>query len=250
MDDRPFRSGAHGRPHAEPGIDLIDPPGRRFIRRGAGKATRPKDAATLIVVRRDRPEPQVLMGRRHHGHSFMPEKWVFPGGKLDRSDFHAPHASDLHANVAARLHASPSRARALALAAVRETFEETGLLLGRHAAARVYSGPWRDFVAHGALPDLAPLDYVARAITPPAAGKRFDARFFMVDARRLLSLAPAADCGELDEIGWFGLHEAQGLDLAGITRFVLADLALRLQDPQRPVPFVRVTNGVRRIHHV
>ena len=211
---------------------------------------RPKDAATLILVRQDGPEPRVLMGRRHHGHSFMPEKWVFPGGKLDRSDYHAPHASDLHASVAARLHASPGRARALALAAVRETFEETGLLLGRPAAVRLYSGPWREFVAHGALPDLAALDFVARAITPPAVGKRFDARFFMADASRLLSFKPAADCGELDEIGWFSLHQAQGLDLAGITRFVLADVALRLHDPLRPVPFVRVVNGVRRIAHV
>jgi 8-oxo-dGTP pyrophosphatase MutT (NUDIX family) len=249
MDERPFRPGAHAA-HAEPGIDLIDPPGRSFNRRGAGKAVRPRDAATLILVRRDGAEPRVLMGRRHHGHSFMPEKWVFPGGKLDRSDFHAPHASDLHANVAAQLHASPSRARALALAAVRETFEETGLLLGRPAAARVYSGPWRDFVAHGALPDLAALDYVARAVTPPAVGKRFDARFFMADAGGLLSFDPVADCGELDEIGWFSLQEAHGLDVAGITRFVLADLALRLHDPQRPIPFVRVINGARHIAHI
>src|SRR5271170_8366073 len=98
-----------------------------------GRAVRPRDAATLIVLRRDGPKPRVLMGRRHGGHDFMPDKWVFPGGRIDPSDFRAPVASELRPNVAARLNktAPPKRARALALAAIRETFEECGLLLGK-----------------------------------------------------------------------------------------------------------------------
>src|SRR5271154_3830318 len=103
------------------------------VRAKGTKAVRPRHAATLIVVRRDGPAPRVLMGRRHGGHDFMPDKWVFPGGRVDRSDFHAPYATDLRPEVAAKLHltAAPRRARALALAAVRETFEEAGLLLAK-----------------------------------------------------------------------------------------------------------------------
>jgi 8-oxo-dGTP pyrophosphatase MutT (NUDIX family) len=78
--------------------------------------------------------PRLLMGRRAKGHSFMPSKWVFPGGRVDRSDFSAPVATKLGAEVEARLqlqarHTSPKLPRALAMAAVRETFEEVGLLL-------------------------------------------------------------------------------------------------------------------------
>src|SRR5947207_4319121 len=86
------------------------------------RAVRPRDAATLILIRRDRRQPRVLMGRRHGGHDFMPDKWVFPGGRIDRADFRAPHGTELRPEVAARLHemTPPSRARALAMAAVRE----------------------------------------------------------------------------------------------------------------------------------
>src|SRR5260221_2744631 len=90
---------------------------------GLGKPVRPRDAATLILIRRDARKPRVLMGRRHRGHDFMPDKWVFPGGRIDRSDFRAPYHSDLRPEVATRLRktTSAARARALALTAVRET---------------------------------------------------------------------------------------------------------------------------------
>src|SRR5271154_3355667 len=82
-----------------------------------GRAVRPRDAATLIVLRRDGPKLRVLMGRRHGGHSFMPDKWVFPGGRIDPSDFRAPVAAELRPEVATQLAAAgPSRrTRALAL---------------------------------------------------------------------------------------------------------------------------------------
>jgi 8-oxo-dGTP pyrophosphatase MutT (NUDIX family) len=213
------------------------------------KPVRPRDASTLILINRTASNPRVLMGRRHGGHNFMPGKWVFPGGRIDRADFTAPYASDLRPEVAARLGktAPPARARALALAAVRETFEEVGLLLARPAPARPGSGPWREFLAQGALPDLAALDFVARAVTPPASPKRFDARFFMAEADRLISLERQADCGELDEIAWVELEEALALDLPSVTRFVLREIPLRLIDPHRPAPslrLARLTSGV------
>jgi 8-oxo-dGTP pyrophosphatase MutT (NUDIX family) len=216
------------------------------------KPMRPRDAATLIIVRRDGAEPRVLMGRRHGGHSFMPDKWVFPGGRIDRADFRAPRASDLRPEVAERLQktAPAMRARALAMTAVRETFEETGLMLAEPAPPRAFAGPWRTFLAQGAAPDLAALTFIARAITPPYRSKRFDARFFMADAERLMSLERLADCGELDEIAWVDLDEAAALDLPTITRFILKDLALRLDDPARPAPFVRMVNGTQKLTHL
>lgn len=218
--------------------DLKDAP------RVAGPPLRPKDAATLILVRHDGPEPRLLMGRRGSGHVFMASKWVFPGGRLDRADHVAPAARELRPEVLALLErtAPPRRARALALAAVRETFEETGLILGRPGAGRG-AGPWRDFLSQGYLPDLEPLAFIARAITPPGRARRFDVRFFMADAGALASLEPGPGCGELDEIAWIGLSAMPALDLPAITRFVVQEAVQRLDHPDRPAPFVRMVRG-------
>ena len=222
---------------------------------GAG-VLRPRHAATLVIVRRDAEKPRLLMGRRNRGHAFMPDKWVFPGGRVERGDYAAPAASELSPAVAARLaheprhRNAPSLARALALAAVRETFEETGLLLATSAPTRPAAGAWRPFLAQGALPDLAPLAFVARAITPPYRTRRFDARFFMAPASALLSLERQPDCGELDEIGWFDFDAARELDLPNITRFVVHEVAQRLADPGRPAPFMRFLRGARQLSYL
>ena len=234
---------------AEPGYDpRADGP----MRKAGERNVRPRDAATLIIVRRDGPAPRLLMGRRNGGHDFMPGKWVFPGGRIDRADFRAPYASDLRPEVLARLAKTGPvhRMRALALAAVRETFEEVGLLLAKPAPPRPAAGPWREFLALGAAPDLEALDFIARAITPPYRPKRFDARFFMAEADRLISLERGADCGELDEIAWVDLKEALALDLPNITRFVVGELAERLKDASRPAPYVRFLNGKRKQEHL
>lgn len=197
---------------------------------------RPKNAATLILVRRDGSEPRLLMGRRNAGHAFMPDKWVFPGGRVDRADYRARAASELRPEVAAVLDrtAPPARAgslaRASAVAAVRETWEEAGLILGR-----------RD--GHRLLPDMAALNVVAHAITPPGRVRRFDARFFTADAAALESLERTPGSGELQEIAWFTLPDALELDLPSITRFVVSEIAERQADPARPVPSVRMLRG-------
>ena len=215
-----------------------------------GGAQRPKDAATLILTR-GRSKPQVLMGRRAPGHVFMASKWVFPGGRIDRADFNAASTGELTSDVARRLEAEVpgNRARALALTAVRETFEETGLILGRPAPSASVAGPWRDYRQAGALPDLAALSYIARAITPPGRTRRFDARFFMASAEALLTPEPTAGSGELDEIAWLPLDEARTLDLPAITRFVLGELAERFEHPDRPLPFVRMVRGRHVVDH-
>ena len=215
-----------------------------------GERQRPRDAATLIIVRRGQT-PQVLMGRRAPGHVFMASKWVFPGGRIDRSDFAAASANEAHPLTAAALGREmlPHRARALMLTAVRETFEETGLILGQSASPANVAGPWREFRAAGALPDLAALRYIARAITPPGRTRRFDARFFMTDATALLEPEPTAGSGELDEIAWLPLAEARALNLPAITRFVLAEVAERLDQPDRAIPFVRMVRGRHQVTH-
>jgi 8-oxo-dGTP pyrophosphatase MutT (NUDIX family) len=210
---------------------------------------RPRDAATLLVIRRDGPVPRVLMGRRVRGHAFMPDKWVFPGGRIHPGDFKVAAASDLAPDVAAALSrtcAGP-RARALAATAIRETFEETGLIIGRPGRAVTRSNEWREFLGTGHLPDLAPLRFVARAITPPARTRRFDARFFTVDAEHLISLDPGSGSGELDEIAWFDWEAAAALDLPSITRAILAEVAAREAEPHRPIPFHRFDRGQHRL---
>src|SRR5438445_11444607 len=99
---------------------------------------RPKDAATIILIDRSGAEPKVLLGRRHHGHKFMPGKFVFPGGRVEPIDRRMPSATTIEPRVEARLmqsmaHPSAAKARGLMLAAIRETFEETGLLLGKQS---------------------------------------------------------------------------------------------------------------------
>src|SRR5438876_8892846 len=94
---------------------------------------RPKDAATIILIDRSGATPKVLLGRRHHGHKFMPGKFVFPGGRMEPLDRRMGAATPLDPRIEARLmqhtrRPSADKARALALAAIRETFEETGLL--------------------------------------------------------------------------------------------------------------------------
>lgn len=224
--------------------DSLDPlgPFESAPKAGLGRpAVRPRDAATLIVVRRDAAKPRLLMGRRHEGHSFMPGKWVFPGGRIDKSDFRAPYVGDLPEETLRRLtHGAPEgRARALALAAIRETFEETGLLIAKPAPARPAAGPWREFLAQNAIADISSLQMVARAITPPSLPKRFDARFLLAPAEALMSLERQPDCGELDEIAWVDLDEALALELPSITRFVVKEIGERMENPDRPALFMR-----------
>jgi 8-oxo-dGTP pyrophosphatase MutT (NUDIX family) len=220
---------------ADPLFDSPPPKGSRPA------AVKPRDAATLIVVRTDGPKPRLLMGRRAGGHDFMPGKWVFPGGRIDRADFSAPYMGHLKPETERRLTIGlkPARARALALTAIRETFEETGLLLGKKATTTPRAGPWGPFVAQDCLPDLSCLDMVARAVTPPQLPKRFDARFLMAPAEALISLERQPDCGELDEIAWVEIEEAIALDLPAITRFVVRDVADRLGNPAKPAFFMR-----------
>jgi 8-oxo-dGTP pyrophosphatase MutT (NUDIX family) len=209
------------------------------------KAPRPKDAATLILVRRRAGSCEVLMGQRAKGHVFMPDKWVFPGGRVEREDAKALACEELtkEAEEALRKEGCRRAPRAFAMAAVREVFEESGLIVGRRGGP---PGPapkgWEAYAAHHVAPDLSQLAFIARAITPPYRPRRFDARFFMADADRvLLDDRPVAGDEELLHTRWFPLADAFALDLPNVTRFVLGEVQERLKgEPLRP-PFLRWT---------
>lgn len=208
---------------------------------------RPRDAATLILVRRDQTQPRLLMGKRSGRHDFMPDKYVFPGGRVDAADGRVPSLTELRPHVETKLaHKTRRKPRAFGLTAIRETFEETGLIVGR--AGDFPGNPaidWETYAAQGAAPCLQGFTFIGRAITPPYRPKRFDARFFMAEAEDvLIDERPAMDGAELHDLQWVTLDDAMGLDLPNVTRFMIGEIDERLKqkDPEqvRP-PFLRWT---------
>ena len=245
-----------------------------------------RDAATMMVIDRTGPAATVLLGRRHHGHAFMPGKFVFPGGRVEIADRRVGSATPLDRRVEARLmqqlrHPSPQKARGFPLAAIREVFEETGLVLGmrrERAAAPGAAEPgaaaapaadaaapaepperpaprppneeWGRYTRCGVEPDLAAVHFIARAITPPGRPRRFDTRFFAVDADAIAAridgvVGPQT---ELVELVWLPIEDSMKLDMPGITMAVLEELKLRTSagfGHELPVPFYRILRGRR-----
>lgn len=214
-----------------------------------------RDAATLILWRRNGERLEVLMGERHGASAFMPNRYVFPGGRLDAADYRIRPAAPLNPVSAARLVRSRGTGRrkalGLALAAIRETFEETGLRIAAAAPAMACSSPsWEAFCEAGFAPDPSALLYVCRAITPPGRPRRFDARFFAAPAEAAQgALRPSA---ELDKLSWMTPDETRDLLLPNITQYVLANLAAWLEpaaaaDPARQTPFHHTRHGKRQL---
>jgi 8-oxo-dGTP pyrophosphatase MutT (NUDIX family) len=215
---------------------------------------RPKDAATLILVDRTSERPKVLLGRRHQNHKFMPGKFVFPGGRVEAADRRMAQAAHLDAQVEDRLmrgvqRPNAAKARALVLAAIRETFEETGLLIGlgglEASAGRTTGAMWADFAAAGVKPDLTSIHFVARAITPPGRSRRFDTRFFTADASSITARVEGVvgPDTELVELVWTPIEEAKRLDMPAITTVALDELERRVAaglTHDLPVPFYRM----------
>jgi 8-oxo-dGTP pyrophosphatase MutT (NUDIX family) len=222
-------------PLNDPGYDLVTAPPKDAIR----------NAATVVLVRRDQGKPRVLMGQRGTGAAFMPSKFVFPGGAADPADATIPAASPLARHCRQRLEArsAPDLADALAMAAIRALWEETGLALALTSGPRPADPPpgWRSFFAAGHRPAAGALEFIFRAITPPGRPRRFDARFFLADAAHLRGdpsdFSRADD--ELGYLSWLTLPEARQLDLPFVTGVVLAEIAARLSAPGevRATPF-------------
>ena len=158
----------------------------------------------------------MLMGMRGAKHRFMPNRLVFPGGRVDPADLTAPCATPLSASTenALRKKTNAKLAFGLAAAAARELLEETGLSLGMP-------------------PRLDVLHYLARAVTPPGLPIRFNARFLVVE-ERYVSGDIGGD-GELDGLRFYAMNEALALELALPTRRVLERLKtwLTLSEAER-----------------
>ncbi|WP_170784235.1 NUDIX hydrolase [Ruegeria lacuscaerulensis] len=204
-----------------------------------------RNAATVIVLRDRLSDPSILMGQRGAKAAFMPNKFVFPGGAVDAEDANVELAtalSDLcHDRLSERAEAGLQNA--LAAAAIRELWEETGLVLGQPGT---WPGQppedWAEFAQLGYRPTAQALQFVFRAVTPPGRPRRFDARFFLVDASAvqgdLDDFSRASD--ELSHLQWVPLDRAREFDLPFITEVVLAEIAARVSDPAPPtsVPFL------------
>ncbi|MDF1729938.1 MAG: NUDIX hydrolase [Minwuia sp.] len=188
--------------------------------KGTPRPVRPRDAASLVILRGEGDDTEVLLGRRAGRHRFMPHMYVFPGGRLDRVDMTAPTLDRLDERPLRRLAAQfgGETAHGLAVAAVRETWEETGLRFGEMQGDRF-------------VPRLSGIDYLARAITPPPSPIRFHARFFITHADRADGGgdAPLTGSGELLDLDWRPLGEAVKMPIADVTEFVLEEVIRRVR---------------------
>jgi 8-oxo-dGTP pyrophosphatase MutT (NUDIX family) len=216
---------------------------------------RPRDSATLILVDRSESVPKVLLGRRHEGHKFLPGKFVFPGGRVESIDRLMPIAAPLHARDTERLmlrvkRPSVAKAAGFALAAIRETYEETGLMLGTQAPGGIAApaGVWQAFAQAGVIPDLRAIHFIARAITPPGRPRRFDSRFFAADITAVVHRADGfvGPEAELVELVWLPITKARSLDIPTITAVALEELQERSaagMSHDHPVPFYRMLHN-------
>ena len=175
----------------------------------------------------------------------MPNVFVFPGGRVDHGDARIRAATELRDEIRDRLVKSCSkrRARTLALSAIRETAEETGLLVGIRANIEQnenVAAAWQAFSRAGLAPALDTLEYVARAITPPGNPRRFHARFFVTDGSK--AHGSLRGDGELAELAWIPIDGVKELPTAWITRFVTNEVRQRLDGRathDRPIPVIK-----------
>lgn len=203
----------------------------------------PRDAASLILLDRSSKTPRALLGKRGKAHAFMPDLYVFPGGRRDPGDNRVALARPLQDQVLDKLMArtrarfQDTAARGLAVAAAREMMEEAHLSL----TPLEYAGMLR--------PDVSRFRFLARAITPPGQSRRFDTRFFACFCDELgLDPASVQDSDELHDLCWLPIDAHETHPLPRITRVILSDLVEALaEDASLPfgkaVPFYYSRNG-------
>jgi 8-oxo-dGTP pyrophosphatase MutT (NUDIX family) len=212
-----------------------------------------RDAATIILLRQGADDgPSVLMGQRGATAAFMPDKFVFPGGALDATDALVPVTMpDPCRGRIAQGHTNPD---ALAAAAIREMWEETGLMMGLPGQWDDPPADWAGFAAHGLRPNADGLRFIFRAITPPGRPRRFDARFFLADAGAIMGDLDdfSAACEELSHLHWVPLADARALNLPFITEVVLAEVQAIATGKDKPdtVPFYDNSTGVSAFRRI
>jgi|GEM_PF-509715 len=212
------------------------------------RAPRPRIASTIVLSCGDPKDPKILMGQRSKKHDFMPSVYVFPGGRVDRADSYAKFSGDLSARTERILEAaySPRKSRAIVLASIRETWEETRLLLGREIKdgdRNLNHASYDAFREAGMRPDIAGVEVFGRAITPPHRHKRFDAWFFHKHLDTP-SLPKIGDSAELLNVGWFTFDEIKELELQRATKMMLRVLKDYLK-ADRPPSTIFLSKAVR-----
>lgn len=215
-----------------------------------------RDAATVVLWRDGASGPEVLMGQRGSKAAFMPDKFVFPGGAVDAADAEVRLSGQPDPICLRRLgiDSAPGIVPALLAGAIREVWEETGLVLGRPRSWAAPSVDWESFAATGHAPSASGFSYVFRAVTPPGRSRRFDARFFLVPAGAVQGDPDdfTHACDELRHLQWIPLVDVRDFDLPFITTVVLAELAplISHNGPPDSVPFVKnddVVSGITRL---
>lgn len=214
-----------------------------------------RDAATVVLLREGEAGLEAWLLTRVTGMVFAGGMSVFPGGRVDDDDADLPFAGDGAARAAARFGCDERTARALLGAAVRETFEEAGVLLGvpivdlADAREDVEAGRvgFGDLLReHGVAVDSDALRPWSRWITPPGEVRRYDTRFFVgalpadaqaIDATTESSAASWVPLGEALEQAQRGertLLPPTVATLASLVRFATVDAALAAAE-ERPL---------------
>jgi 8-oxo-dGTP pyrophosphatase MutT (NUDIX family) len=218
--------------------------------------TKIRNAATVIVVRNKQDNPSVLMGQRGVNAAFMPSKFVFPGGAVDDQDLSINIKNSINEVCKNRLLKENKNGpwNALVAAAIRELFEETGQIIGLEKKWPEAPSSWKDFAITGYVPDASNMFFVFRAITPPGRSRRFDARFFLIQAEELQTnlddFSMASD--ELSHLQWIPLTDTKNFDLPFITKVVLAEITGNLMNSAPParVPFFQNTTEESHIFYI
>jgi len=216
--------------------EIVMTPKEKAQRAALPRAVKPKRAATIVLIQGDTDNPRILMGQRGKGHDFMPSVYVFPGGRVDRADSYAPYSGELSPRTQSILQAAyaPRAAKALLLAAIRETFEETSLILGKKekTSKTMTHTSWQEFMDKGSIPDLSGIEVFGRAITPPHRHKRFDTWFFVKHLEG--NIADTADSAELLNVGWFTFDQIDALNTHRATDMMLQVLKKYLSHDTAP----------------
>lgn len=211
------------------------------------RAARPRLASTIVLYTGSKDNPKILMGQRSARNDFMPSVYVFPGGRVDRSDSYAPFHGDLNSRTEQILEAAypPRKARAIALAAIRETWEETGLMLGRTGkwTKNINDPSWDEYRKAGKLPNLSNIEVFGRAVTPPHRHKRYDTWFFVEKFDG--NPNQVGDSGELSNVGWYDWGQIKELEMQRATTMMLAVLKNHLSSsrPPRDIFYSRMNRG-------
>jgi 8-oxo-dGTP pyrophosphatase MutT (NUDIX family) len=215
--------------------------------RARPSVVRPRDAASLILLRGEGRDLELLAGRRPGHVRFMPGVYVFPGGAIDPED-KKPWRVEVGGEHL------PPRLKRCARAALRETWEEVGVLVGRRAppsgpvpsASHGLSAIETAYAERGIAASLDALVYVGRAITPTPVFRRFNTRFFLGDGSAVFGDPVSTE--ELEDVGWHPIGRRELTPFRDVTQFMLARaLALRAGTASPEAPLFCSVRNKRRV---